>query len=105
MKKLIKIVNDCYFICQRIKEVDSSYEIYFNIENGCYEVHSNEQARNTYCFKVPYNQLDSRTIDFAFKTRVANIDQLIKEMDRSNDLLYEREVKKGVESLKEALSC
>ena len=103
MKKLIKIEDDCYFICQRIKEVDESYEIYFNLDSGSYEVHSNAQVKNPYCFKVPYNCLDSRTIDFAYKTKVENIDSLIKEIDKHNQILYEKEVKKQVNNLKEAL--
>lgn len=103
MKNLIKIENDCYFICQRIKEVDPSYEIYFNLDNSCYEVHSSEQVKNSYCFKVPFSQIDDRTIEFAYKTKVANIDEIIAEIDRENQLLYEKEVKKQVNSLKEAL--
>lgn len=103
MKNLIKIENDCYFICQRIKEVDSSYEIYYNIESSSYEVHSSAQVKNSYCFKIPYSGLDDRVIDFAYKTKVANMDEIIKEIDKHNQLLYEKELKKQVESLKEAI--
>ena len=103
MKKLIKIDSDCYFICQRIKEIDLSYEIYFNLVDNSYEVHSSAQVKNSYCFKVPFPELDSRTIDFAHKTKVENLNNLIAEMDKHNELLYEKEVKKQVESLKEAL--
>lgn len=103
MKRLIKIENDCCFVAQRIKEVDKSYEIYFNLDNNSYEVHSSEQVKNTYCFKVPYSVLDGRTIDFAYKTKVANIDEIIKEIDKNNALLYEKEVKKQVNMFKEAV--
>ena len=103
MKKLIKIEEDCFFICQRLKEVDPSYEVYYNLKDNSYEVHSKEQEKNSYCFKVPYNQLDGRTIDFAFKTRSQNISQLIAEIDRHNQLLYDKAIKDTVEKLKEAL--
>lgn len=103
MKNLIKIENDCYFICDRIKEVDKSYEIFYNLDGQCYEVHSNEQVKNSYCFKIPFEILDDRTIAFAYKTRVANIDAIIREIDRDNQILYDRMIKKQVEGLKEAL--
>ena len=103
MKNLLKIEKDCYFIVERIKEVDPSYEIYYNLMASCFEVHSNAQARDSYCFRIPYPELDSRTIDLAYKTRVANLDALIKEMDKNNDILYEKEVKKQVNMLKEAI--
>ncbi len=103
MKNLIKVENDCCFICQRIKEVDPSYQIFYNTSTSSYEVHSSEQVKNSYCFKVPYPQLDARVIEFAYKTKVANIDALIAEIDKNNQLLYEKELKKQVNSLKEAL--
>lgn len=103
MKNLIKIENDCCFICERIKEIDPSYEIYFNLESNSYEVHSSQQVKNSYCFKVPYSQLDSRAIDFAFKTRVQNIEKILAQIDKDNQILYEKEVKKQVNMLKEAL--
>lgn len=103
MKNLIKIESDCYFICKRIKEVDPSYEIYYNILLSCYEVHSNGQVKNSYCFKVPYDNLDERTITFAHKTKVSNMDEIIKEIDRHNQILYDKSVKEQVNLLKETL--
>ena len=103
MKNLIKIDCDCYFISQRIKEVDPSYEIYFNTDTKSYEVHSNQQVKNSYCFKVPYQTLDERTITFAHKTKVENMDAVIKEIERNNQLLYEKNVKEQVNLLKEII--
>ena len=103
MKNLIKIQSDCYFISQRIKEIDRSYEIYYNLNEKCFEVHSNSQVKNSYCFKVPYDTLDERTITFAYKTSVCNMDEIIKEIDKHNQLLYEKNVKNQVNLLKEML--
>lgn len=103
MKNLIKIESDCYFICQRLKEVDKSYEVYYNRSQDCYEVHSKEQYKSTYCFKVPYKVLDERTIDYAIKTRSENRDKLIAEIERDNQLLEQRNLKNQVNLLKEAL--
>ena len=103
MKRLIKVESDVYFICQRLKEVDSSYEIYYNCLSRSFEVHSNAQVKNSYCFKVPYSMLDSRVIDYAVKTRAENRDKLIAEIEKNNLLVYEKKLKENVEILKEML--
>ena len=103
MKKLLKIDNDCFFIAQRLKEVDPTYEIYFNLATGAYEVHSNGQAKSTYCFKVPYGVLDERTIIFARKTRTQNINAILNEIDKENRLLEEKMLKQQMNLFMEAL--
>ena len=103
MAKLIRIYNDVYFICRRLKKIDRSYEVYFNAVTNCFEVHSNEQAKNTYCFKVPYDALDARTLDYAVKTRRENRDKLIEEIEKDNQKLYEKNLKQQVNLLKEII--
>ena len=103
MNNLIRVENDTFFIDRRLKEIDKSYEIYYNLKQKCYEVHSYEQPVNSYCFRVPYESLDSRTIDYALKTLSQNRDNLIKEIERSNELLYEKNIKNQVNLIKEAL--
>ncbi len=100
---LIKIIGDVFFICQRLKEVDESYEVYFNLSTKSYEVHSNKQQKNSYCFKVPYPILDERTIDYAIKTRAENRDKIIEEIELNNKLIEEKNIKNQVNLLKEAL--
>ena len=103
MNNLIKIEGDPYFIAQRLKEVDSSYEVYFNKNTQSYEVHSNQQKKGSYCFRVPFDQLDERTIIHAKRTRIENRDKIIAEIEKENLLLEEKNIKKQVEMLKEAL--
>ena len=103
MAKLIKIENDVFFIANRLKEIDDSYEIYYNTHLNCYEVHSNKQIKNTYCFKVPFDFLDERTIHYARKTRYENMAQLLAEIERQNEFLYEKNVKQQACLLKELL--
>ena len=79
MKNLIKIECDCYDIANRLKEIDRSYEVYYNLNLKSYEVHSKEQFKSSYCFKIPYDCLDERTIDYANKTLSKNRDILIKK--------------------------
>ena len=103
MKKLIKIESDVYFIVQRLKEIDSSYQVFYNCLSGKFEVHSKEQAKNSFCFQVPYDVLDSRVVDYAVKTRSQNRDKLIKEIEKNNLLVYEKKLKENVNILKEIL--
>ena len=103
MKNLVKIENDVYFISQRLKDIDSSYELYYNVISGCYEVHSFAQHGSSYCFKVPYNCLDERTLFFAKKTRSENRDEIIKELEQNNQRIYQKNLKEQVDLLKEAL--
>ena len=103
MKKLIKIDNDVFFITQRLKEIDDSYEVYYNLQIRCYEVHSSKQSKNSFCFKVPYSSLDERTLQYALKTRSENRDKIIAEIEKYNLSLYEKNVKKQVNLLKEIL--
>lgn len=99
----MKIQSDVYFICQRLKNIDPSYEVYYNWQNKCFEVHSNAQTKNSYCFKVPYDVLDARTLDYAVKTRRENRDKLIEEIEKSNQKLYEKNLKEQVSLLKEII--
>lgn len=103
MRHLVKIENDVFFICQRLKKIDSSYMVYYNLSDGFYEVHSSAQVKNSYCFKVPYSQLDERTLDYAIKTRAENRDKLLEEIESNNRMINERNIKNQVNLLKEAL--
>lgn len=103
MKKLIKIENDNYFIANRLKRIDESYEVYYNLDKRAYEVHSNTQSKCSYCFRVPFETLDERTLDYAVKTLAVNRDKIIKEIEENNQLLYEKNIKNQVNLLKEAL--
>lgn len=101
MANLIQIENDVFDISNRLKEVDKSYQIFYNLSSKCFEVHSTEQKKGTYCFKVPYPELDDRTVDFALKTRRENIEKIMEEIERDNRLLEEKKLKEQVNLLRE----
>lgn len=103
MKNQIVLQGDVFDICQRLKEVDETYFVVFNFNRKKFEVHSSLQRGSSYCFTIPYDCLDDRTIDFARKTSVARIDQLIKEIDQQNENLEKQMQKQTVERLKEVL--
>lgn len=87
---LLQIKSDNNFIVQRLKEIDATYYVVFNTKTKKYEVHSNEQLV-PFCFQVPYDSLDERTILYARKTRSSRQSQLIKEIDQQNETLQNQQ--------------
>ena len=103
MKNQIVIESDNLCISKRLKEVDLSYFIIFNLSRKKFEVHSNSQRGGSYCFTIPYDALDERTIFLARKTRVERRDEVIREMDRENEKREKRLYADAVDRLKEVL--
>ena len=102
-KDYVFIESDNLFICQRLQQIDPSYRVVFNLKKRKYEVHSVEQFGGSYCFTLPFENLDERAVDFALKTRRENSDKIIAEIDKYNEKLYNQMLKQEVNKLKEAL--
>ncbi len=75
-----KIENDLFLIADRLREVDSSYVLYFNQKLKRYEIFSNGALQ----IVVPFKNLDERTVVHARKTRVENREKLIREIEEYN---------------------
>lgn len=93
MKKSFEIESDCLDIVQRIKAIDSSYFVVYNLENNSFELHSHEQRASTYCLTFPFDVLDERSVLYTLKTRVQNSDKLFEEMERQNKELEKTNIK------------
>lgn len=102
MLNYLEIKDDVYYICDRLKEIDESYFVLYNLSKKCYEVHSSNQ-KNSYCFEVPYSVLDERTLVFASRTASSRRDKLIEEIEKNNEEVYKRQIKQQVNLLKEAI--
>ncbi len=81
MQKIIK--NNAFNIVNRLKQTDKSFYIVFNAQKNCFEVHSKKQ-KNSFCFIVPYSQLDNRTLMHAQKTSVKNLTANLQEIENYN---------------------
>lgn len=103
MKNLIQIFTDPFFICQRLKEIDKSYFVMFDLEKKNYQLHSSEQRGNSYCLTFPFDCLDARAVEHARKTRVENEEKIIEEIDRENKRLEKKLINEEINRLKEAL--
>ncbi len=103
MKNYCLIENDPLFIAQRLKEVDKSYFILFNLKEKRYEVHSTQQFGGSFCFSVKDDVLDERAIFYALKTRKEKMDEIIKQMDAENDKLQKKQLHSAVEKVVEEI--
>ena len=84
---LIKIENDLFNISHRIKSIDNGYFVCFNTKNKKFEIHNRNQFRGTYAATIPFNKLDSRTIDYLNETHVRNHKKIFKAIEENNKKL------------------
>jgi len=88
----ILVNSNVFDIPRRLKEIDEGYFVLFNPDNQKYEIHHSGQKDNTYCFTIPYDELDARTIDLVYKTKIENFRANLEEMKRKNEkLIMDRE--------------
>ncbi len=80
---LIKISGDVFNIVDRVKEIDSGYFIVYNTKKHKYEVHNNNQDGSSFCITCD-NGLNSTVISKLRKTRIENIDRILREIDENN---------------------
>ena len=59
----IRIYNDLYDVCDRVKEIHPDYEIYYDTAGKRYEVF----AKGKLQVVCPYEKLDARLIDTFIK--------------------------------------
>ena len=102
LKNYLEIKDDVYYICDRLKEIDDSYIVLFNLDNLRYEIHSKGQ-KSSYCFTVPFDSLDERTLSYALRTRSERRDKIIEEIEKNNMENDNKMIKEQVILLKEAL--
>ncbi len=93
---LIEIKNDLFDIAQRLKSVDETYRLFFNVDKQRYEVY---EGNHGFClaFVVPYDELDERTVKYARFTRVENSKALLQAVENHNAALDKELAKRCVE--------
>lgn len=100
----IIITDNVYEIPQRLKKYDKSFFVVFNKLSGKFEVHSTDNIWNTYCFTVPFNELDQRTLDIVIKndTNKKGPKDFIKEIEgyeEKHEKRKDRERKNWIEDV------
>jgi len=105
MKDYILIENDPLFITDRLREIDNTYFVLYNLRLKRYEVHSSGQVGGSYCFSLPFSSLDERMVTECLRTRRENIDKVIKQLDEENEKLEKRLVREAIEKYVEVNIC
>lgn len=80
---LIKIFEDVFDICNRIREIDQGYFVVYNTIKERYEVHHKGLQCSTFCIACD-NGLNSTVISKLRKSRIENIDKIMREMEENN---------------------
>lgn len=82
-RQLRLVENDLFKISNRIQRIDRGYFILQNMRDGSYEVHNTNNIGSTYCFAVPYGELDARTLEYCRYTSTGR--NVVKEVEQRNE--------------------
>ena len=95
----IKLFHDLFNIVGRVKNIDSHYEIVYDTERKCFEIHNSQQAGNTFCLSVDDASLDCRALDKVLRSRASFAQDIFAEMDNYNQALQKTNDEKAKEEI------
>jgi hypothetical protein len=99
----VKVNTNVYYIPERIKEIDSNWDVYYNKKTGNFEIHNKNRVlgRKSIVMYLPFISLDARAITYIHKTIKQNRDIEIeyREMQRHNQKLEENNQKKQADQI------
>lgn len=78
--ELERITHDLFDIAKRIKGIDRRYKLFFNRKKNRYEIYANGAMQ----MALPFERLDARTLSYARKTRLENLEKIIAEIEKEN---------------------
>lgn len=78
--ELVSIKDDLFHIAKRLRQIDSRYRVYFNRKYNRFEIH----AQGAMQIALPFDRLDERSVEYVRKTRVENLEKLMREIEADN---------------------
>lgn len=96
--ELQRIRHDLFGIAKRLKSIDRRYELFFNRKKNRYEIYANGAMQ----MALPFERLDARTLTYARKTRLENLEKIIAEIEEENARL---EIQKTLETRDKILAA
>ena len=96
--ELQRIRHDLFGIAKRLKSIDRRYELFFNRKKNRYEIYANGAMQ----MALPFERLDARTLTYARKTRLENLEKIIAEIEEENARL---EIQKNCETRDKILAA
>jgi len=80
-----KVTSDLLEIASRLTEINKDYRVFYNNRDLRFEVHTSDSPSiKTLGFVVPFDKLDSRTIEYAYKSRKQNANAIEAEILEHN---------------------
>lgn len=92
--ELKRIYDDLFHIAKRLKSIDKAYELYLNRRLKRFEIY----ARGAMQMALPFDKLDVRTLEYARKTRIENIENMIREIEMNNEKIQKQKEEEIVNS-------
>jgi hypothetical protein len=81
-----RVEGDVHGIAKRLREVDEAYTVFWNNAVARFEVHTGaDPSARTLAFIVPYEELDARAVEYAWRTRRENFDEIEREIELNNE--------------------
>lgn len=78
--ELKRVYDDLYHIAKRLRSIDKAYRLFYNRRLKRFEIY----AKGAMQMALPFDRLDARTLDYARKTRIENIEKMISEIELNN---------------------
>lgn len=78
--ELVLVKDDLFRIAKRLRQIDSRYRVYFNRQCKRFEIH----AQGAMQIALPFDRLDERSVEYVRKTRVENLEKLMREIEADN---------------------
>jgi len=83
---MTKVTHDLLNIANRLKLINPKYETFYNRRLNRFEVHTDTVPNwKSLAFVPPFERLDTRTLEYALKTRIQNMDAIEHEMNKANE--------------------
>ena len=90
--ELVLIKDDLFHVAKRLKEIDARYKLYFNRKIRRFEVYVDGAMQ----IALPFERLDQRTIEHVRKTRIENLDALMRDIETENARLQKQREEKSI---------
>ena len=90
-KDRLPVLSNVYDIPVRLKEVNRDFFVMFNTRNQRFEIHCASQPFDTYSCTLPFDELDSRAIEYVREFSRERTQNIVREIEEYNAALDARE--------------
>ena len=104
MKDFLVKVGDQFRVEERLREIDPSYEVFYNKKVGRFEVYATKNGVKSLAFVSPFAELDCRLVRHARVTRAERAADVLREIEENNKKIEEANKKVAEEIKREKIA-